>query len=274
MCLAVLIGATSCEDKVVEYMYEDVNDKPLVQLYYVAPMSNVAANRIYYASINGEVYSNSGSALLSPYNFIPSGGVGLYYTLQTNSAAIELYDQDNVCVYSQTVTGLEGGKKYRIFVHDMAEAPVVAVVDDIPEFPGSADTGHNCSVIMYNFLYEEDGTPFQDKVQYALLNDSTDVYENVGNPAGFGESIGYITPEINKTIYNSSGYQRRYLTLYRIDATTGENLGQLEYTNASGRTVKFTDYWTWYIGRSYIEVLRGVRTSSSLTMAITQFTAL
>ena len=79
---------------------------------------------------------------------------------------------------------------------------------------------------------------------------------------------------MTKTVYNSQGYQSRYYTFHVIDGTTGEDKGQLEYvSNTAGRVKAFTDYWTWYIGRQYRLYVHGVRTSKTVRVAVSRWTA-
>ena len=73
--------------------------------------------------------------------------------------------------------------------------------------------------------------------------------------------------------FNTSGYQRRDICIYRIGAD-GENKGVIQYTKSTGATAGFTDYWNWYIGRGYLEFMRGVLDSKTFVVAMTQFTAL
>ena len=48
----------------------------------------------------------------------------------------------------------------------------------------------------------------------------------------------------------------------------------IQYTKSTGATAGFTDYWNWYIGRGYLEFMRGVLDSKTFVVAMTQFTAL
>ena len=60
---------------------------------------------------------------------------------------------------------------------------------------------------------------------------------------------------------------------YPIDGQTGENKGQLQYTNAKGKVGVFTDYSNWAIGRGYLDFTRGVLDSKTFVTAMTQFVA-
>lgn len=279
LCLLAVL-AWSCQDKDVEFKFHKVDESKVayVQIYNCPPLKAVTANYAYYLTLNGIEYGNNGSVFLRTYNFVPSGAVAKYYTVPAGDLTLTLLNSKKEQLYNQMVSGLEAGKHYILFIYNYNEAPKVFEDLEIPKFPGTAETAKHCSMRFFNFLYEEDGTPFADKLQYALRykNEETgeNEYEMIGEPVGFGEGTSYFTPEINKTVFNSSGYETRYITIYRIDAQTGENLGQLQYINSKGKEVAFTDYWTWYIGRAYHEVMGGIRTSSSITMTLAQYTAL
>ena len=60
---------------------------------------------------------------------------------------------------------------------------------------------------------------------------------------------------------------------YPIDGQTGENKGQLQYTNAKGNVGTFTDYWNLAIGRGYLDFAYGVLDSKTYAIAIKQFVA-
>ncbi len=274
LCLLVALVA-SCSDKDVTYQMTkvDTKTKAFVQIAYVAPVRNIAANYIYYVDLNGVEYGNNGSTFLATYNFIPSGSTSRYYTVDAGSITIQLKDKNKAAVYNNQATGLEAGKRYIVFVYDTNAAPKVVETPDFPTFPGTAATADKCGMRLYNFVYEADGTPMTDKIQYAFRNDSTKEYEPVGTPIAFGEATSYFTPTVKKTVFNSSGYQTRYNTILRIDATTGESKGQLTYTNSNGNTATFTDYWTLYIGRIYHHVAAGNLSSATVPLKVTNFTA-
>ena len=117
-----------------------------------------------------------------------------------------------------------------------------------------------------------------DKIQYGIQNIETKVYEPVGTPIAFGEATDFIPVDIDKegpggSGFNTLGSQRRDVCFFRIDAQTGENKGQLQYTNAKGKVGTFTDYWNWAIGRGYLDFARGVLDSKTYVVAIKQFVA-
>lgn len=291
ICLLMALVA-SCDKKDVEFPMHPVDTatEASLQVVYTAPLKAITANYMYYVDINGVEYSNNGSTFLATYNFIPSGAVARYYTVKAGDVDLVFKGADGSVKYQGKVTGLQAGKKYIAFVYDLAKDPILSEDLEIPMFPGTAETATHCSVKVYNFMYEADGVPTTDKIQYALLKTDKDAvaaaekiqdkYELVGKPVGFGECTGYFNPKIEKTVFNSQGYQRRDLTLFLTD-DAGElkldengNAIQLKYTKTNGTEAVFTDYWTWYIGRAYFEIIRGVRSSKTITMAITQFTAL
>ena len=291
ICLLMALVA-SCDKKEVEYPMHpvDTNNDAFLQIVYTAPLKAQASNYMYYVDINGVEYGNNGSTFLVTYNFIPSGAVARYYTVKAGDVNLVFKGSDSSVKYQGKVSGLQAGKKYVAFVYDLTKDPILTDELEIPMFPGTAETATHCSVKVYNFLYEADGVPSTDRLQYALLKTDKEAvaaaktiqekYELVGKPIAFGECTGYFNPKIEKSVFNSSGYQRRDLTLFLVDESgnlkldeTG-NAIQLKYKNTKGTEVAFTDYWNWDIGRAYFEIIRGVRTSTSITTAITQFTAL
>lgn len=117
-----------------------------------------------------------------------------------------------------------------------------------------------------------------DKIQLGIQNAETNDYEPVGTPIAFGEATDFIPVDIDKegpggSGFNTSGNQKRYLSLYRIDGQTGENKGQIQYTNSNGSVVPYTGSKTWYIGRGYLEFMRGVLDNKSFSVSMTEFVA-
>lgn len=47
-----------------------------------------------------------------------------------------------------------------------------------------------------------------------------------------------------------------------------------KYTTVAGKEATFTDWWTWYIGRAYLQLLSGNRTNKANPMTLKQFGAL
>jgi hypothetical protein len=121
-----------------------------------------------------------------------------------------------------------------------------------------------------NLLYEADGTPYTGKVQYGVQNLDTKEYEPVGEPVAFGECTSWFTTKIRKTVYNSSGSQRREVCLFAVD-NNGQVTGMLPYTKSNGSMGEFTDYWTWYIGRAYRQIAAGNCASKSIRCTLYQF---
>ena len=90
----------------------------------------------------------------------------------------------------------------------------------------------------------------------------------MGGPIGFGEATPICGFIVHKTAYNSSGYQTLYWRFLKEDGTT------FNYTNSSGKEVAFTDYWSTYIGRSYLYMLAGNRGQKTNRMTMYRWTAL
>ena len=243
----------------------------------MCPKAAITANYIYTVVINGQKYSNNGSSFLATYNYVPSGGVGLFYVVKAGEVSIQFLNNKNEEVYNQKVTVAEGSRQM-VVVYDFAKAPAVVPTKDPLKFPGVSATGDKCSVRLYNFLFESEGVPMTDKIQLGIQNTETKDYEPVGTPIAFGEATDFIPVDIDKegpggSGFNTAGSQRRDVCFFRIDGQTGENKGQLQYTNAKGNVGVFTDYWNWAIGRGYLDFARGVLDSKTFVTAMTQFVA-
>ena len=241
LLLLVAVTMGSCDKKDVSYMAEPVDEsaKAYIQVGYYEPVTAGAANYMYYIDINGVEYGNDGATFLATFNTVPSGGTNRYYAVDAGNVNIKLHRR----------------------VIEMTPAP---------EFGKALDTDSLCRVHFVNLLYEADGTPYTGKVQYGVQNLDTKEYEPVGKPIGFGESTDWFTVKIRKTVYNSSGSQRREVCLFAVD-NSGKVTGKLPYTLANGNQGEFTDYWTWYIGRAYRQIAAGNCGSKSIRCTLYQF---
>ena len=276
ICLLAVLFA-SCDKKDIEFPMEDVSNQAQIQVAYMCPKKAETANYIYTVVINGVEYCNNGSSFLATYNYVPSGAVGLFYTVNPGDVNIRFLNKNGEEVYNTNIN-VASGSKQMVVVYDFAQAPAIVPFKEPLKFPGVADTGNKCSVRLYNFLFESEGVPMTDKIQLGLQNTETKEYAPVGEPVAFGQASDFIAIDIDKmgpggSGYNDYGYQRRDICIYRIGAD-GENKGVIQYTKSTGATAGFTDWWTWYIGRGYMEFMRGVLDSKTFPVAMTQFTAL
>ena len=274
ICLVALLFA-SCDNKDIDFNEDPVTDQAQIQVAYMCPKKAETANYIYTVVINGVEYCNNGSSFLATYNYFPSGAVGLFYTVKPGDVNIRFLNKKGEEVYNTNIN-VASGSKQMVVVYDFAQAPAIVPFKEPLKFPGVAETGNKCSVRLYNFLFESEGVPMTDKIQLGLQNTETKEYAPVGEPIAFGQATEFIPVDIDKekgSGFNTSGYQRRDICIYRIGAD-GENKGVIQYTKSTGATAGFTDYWNWYIGRGYLEFMRGVLDSKTFVVAMTQFTAL
>ena len=277
LLVAVMMG--SCDKKEVSYMAEPVDEsaKAYVQVGYYEPVTAGAANYMYYIDINGVEYGNAGATFLATFNTVPSGGTNRYYAVDAGTMNLKLHKRVSdgnggytyPVVYDQNVT-IEAGKRYCLYVHDMNKPPIPIEMTPAPEFGRALDTDSLCRVQFVNLLYEADGTPYTGLVQYGVQNLDTKEYEPVGEPIRFGEVTQWFPVKIRKTVYNSSGYQRREVCLFAVD-NSGNVTGKLPYTKSNGSIGEFTDYWTWYIGRAYRQIAAGNCDSKSIRCTLYQF---
>ena len=279
LLLLVAVTMGSCDKKDVSYMAEPVDETQMayVQVGYYAPVTAGAANYMYYIDLNGIEYGNEGGTFLATFNTVPSGGTNRFYVVPAGSLNLKLHSRVSdgnggytyPVVYDQNVT-VQAGKRYCLYVHDLNKAPIPIEMTPAPEFNKGLDTDSLCRVHFVNLLYEADGTPYTGKVQYGVQNLDTKEYEPVGEPIGFGESTKWFTVKIRKTVYNSSGSQRREVCLFAVD-NAGKVTGKLPYTLSNGNQGEFTDYWTWYIGRAYRQIAAGNCGSKTIRCTLYQF---
>ena len=279
LLLLVAVTMASCDKKDVSYMAEPVDEGQMayVQVGYYAPISTAATNNIYFIDINDVEYGNDGAAFLTTYNTVPGGGTNRYYAVPAGSINIKLHKRESdgnggfnyPVVYNQSTT-IQPGKRYCLYVHDFNQPPIPIEMTPAPDFGKALDTDSLCRVQFVNLLYEADGTPYTGLVQYGVQNLDTKEYEPVGEPIGFGQCTSWWYTKIRKTVYNSSGSQRREVCLFAVD-NNGNVTGKLPYTKSNGTIGEFTDYWTWYIGRAYRQIAAGNCGSKSIRCTLYQF---
>lgn len=276
----VLVALVSCQKHEIKYNTEKLGDKDAeFQLHYFEPVNrsstayyidSVFVNDILYSSVNG-------SGQLVTYNGVPGGATGRFFATHSGVNKFTFYRKGAV-VYESNVTLMKG--KQNIFVYDLTKEPVV-IENDFPykkDFFGTPtaatwDTDSIATVRFYNFMYEKAGEPYPGKLQYQWRNDVKDadgnyVWHNVGEPVGFGEATSRACLVVHKTTYNSSGSQSIYYRIMKEDGTL------LHTTNTSGRDIEYSDYWTAAIGRAYMHIWAGIRTSSNPRAWISNWTSL
>jgi hypothetical protein len=281
--LLVTVGS-SCKKHVIEYDSDNLpKEAAEFQLHYFVPVTTGAANNITKVEINNKLYANNTTPLV-PYNAIPSGGVGLFFTAPSGVTNIKLYKGDNpVLAYDQDVTLTPG--KQNVFVYDFAKPPVV-IDNGYPYEKITTDsTGTFAWVKFYNFLFETSGvtTPLKLQYQYQYNTDPgpTATYTNLksdwinlGNPVSFGEATGWVQVPVIKHADRlvTQGTERIDYRIRMIGAN-GEDLGPLKVQSSTGSMVDYADFWNATIGRRYHHILAGYRAAAPIS-SVRQFTAL
>ena len=242
-----------------------------VQIHYMEPITNAAANYIDSVYINDKLVSSAnGSGSLATYNGVPGGAVGRFFVANVGTNNIKFMRKGAV-VYNQDVT-LTAGKQ-NVIVHNLNQAPIV-IDNEFPYWNRTAPaTGANwntdsvCKIMFINLLYENATTPYPGTLQYQGVRQGEDgVYFNVGAPVAFGQTTGRVEVILHKSVFNSSGYQR---IDYRIINENGEILKVW----SGSKMVNYSDYWNGYIGRCYMHFFSGVRTANPAP-AVRQWTSL
>ena len=278
--LLVAVSLVSCEKHEILYDTHDLSEQSAeFQLHYFEPITNAASNYIDSVFVNGTLYSSvNGSGQLATYNGVPGGATGRFFAVAPGSVKFTFWRGGSV-IYDNVAT-LQKGKQ-NVFVTDLNEAPIV-IQNDYPyaekiirDKPTAAtyNTDSIATGKIVNVLFESPGVPCTQKIQCQWRNDETDangnyVWHNMGGPIGFGEATPLCGFIVHKTAFNSSGYQTLYWRFLNEDGTP------FKYTNASGNPANFTDYWTTYIGRSYLYMLGGNRGRSTNRMTMYRWTAL
>lgn len=276
----MVVSLVSCEKHEILYDTHDLADQSAeFQLHYFEPITNSSANYIDSVFVNGTLYSSvNGSGQLATYNGVPGGATGRFFAVAPGSVKFTFWRGGSV-IYDNVAT-LQKGKQ-NVYVYDLNEAPIV-IQNDYPyaskiiRDPATAATYNTDSIAtgkIVNLLFETPGVPCQTKVQCQWRNDEKDadgnwVWHDMGGPIGFGEATPLCGFIVHKTAFNSSGYQTLYWRFLKEDGST------FTYTNAYGNPVAFTDYWSTYIGRSYLYMLAGNRGQKSNRMTMTRWTAL
>lgn len=281
--LLVTLG-TSCEKHVIEYDSTNLSkDAAEFQLHYFVPVVTGAANNITKVEINNQLYSNS-TTPLTPYNAIPSGGVGLFFTAPSGLTNIKLYKgASEELVYDQNVTLTPG--KQNVFVYDF-NRPAVVIDNGYPYNKITTDsTGTFAWVKFYNFLFETPGVTTALKLQYQYqyntdpgpatthTNLKSD-WINLGNPVAFGETTGWVqVPVIKHADRLITQGSERIDYRIRVIGDNGEDLGPLKVRNSSGSMVDYGDWWNATIGRRMHHIFGGFRAATPIS-SVRQFYAL
>lgn len=267
--LALMLMVASCDKHEILYNTDPAAEAEF-QLHYFEPIDNVAANYIDSVFVNGVLYSSvNGSGQLVPYNGVPGGTTGRFFSIEPGNAEFVFYRKGNI-VYQQTTT-LKAGKQ-NVIVHDLNKEPIV--IDNgypyqhVSGTPTVAtwDTDSLETVMFINLLYEEAGKPYEGKLQYQWQHPTTKEWNNLGEPVAFGEATERAMVKVIKTTHNSSGSCR---IDYRILTEDGAVLQICK----SNKFIDYSDYWTGYIGRSYMHFYSGIRTKNNYSQ-VKQWTSL
>lgn len=284
--VALCASMASCSDKDVEFPMNPVEPgKAMVQVMYMEPMGTTTNVKIYRIDLNGKPYVNNDAEILARYNGFPGGGVSIYQAVDAGSVNVKLYrakyvdgkvatDENGKMqfdLYYDKNFKVEAGQKAAVVIYDKDSDP--AVIDENPEIPvtkGIDGTADWAAVRFYNFMFDEVGKPMKGRLQVRMQDDQSKEYKPVAEAVAFGEATSWFLTPVHKTVYNSSGSQRRDLDVIYFDEE-GNDQGRLIFTNSSGKEVGFTDYWTLYLGRGYSWYIRGTRNDKTYPVAITQW---
>jgi hypothetical protein len=267
----VLTLTASCEKHEIEYNTTPLSsDMAEFQLHYVVPVASTSTNYMYKVEVNDSLLVNS-TAPLTTYNAIPKGSVGRFFTVEPGTVNIKLYKSTGLTLtYDQDVTLTTG--KQNVFVYDYSLPPKVFTNGYPFDTHITVNTDTLCYVKFYNFLYESTGVPTTYRLQYQYVN-AKSALVNIGSPVSFSETTGWQPVKIVKSKFNSSGYANIYFKVKVVD-DSGTIIGDLSVMNAKGVYGNYSEFKTEYIGKRYHHVIGGIRTSSSVVSAISEYAAL
>lgn len=261
------LSLASCDKHELFFNAEEVNSAEYAefQLHYFEPIDNKAAYYIDSVFVNDVLYSSvKGSGQLLPYNGVPGGTVGRFFSVKAGDVNFKFYRKDEV-VYDRTVN-LKNGKQ-NIIVTDMNADPIIIdnkypyVKKHVAANPELFNSDSLTTIMFVNLLYEKPGVPYQGKLQYqykpryTASDNRTADWENVGEPVGFGEATERCPVIVVKTNILSTGSRN---IDYRILTEDGS---ELQVLNSKGKMVDYSDYWTGYIGYHKMHFFGGYRTA-------------
>lgn len=268
----IVLAFSSCTKHMVEFDAIPLDENAAqFQLHYIEAVAASSSNYIDSVFINDVLYSSvKGSGQLLTYNGIPGGAVGKFFSSKSGSNNIKLYRKGDV-IYDRNITLMKG--KQNVFIYDMNSDPIV--IDNkypyFPERPSVSETWGTDSIATVsfcNFMFETPGVPYtESKLQYQYKDPRTEMWMNVGEPVGFGEATERCAVPVIKAIFNSSGSVR---VDYRIITNDGEVLQRM---NTKGVYYDYSDWWTTYIGRSYMHLFVMCRSDKSLRAAVKIWTS-
>ena len=282
LCALVSLLASSCEKKTVDFHWEEVNNKVFFQVYYMSLVKSTAANNISYVTVNGVEYKNlEGSSLIAPYNFVPSGSVGSFYTGDPGVYSIMLETENNgvrdTVYQGMTEVALEAGKQYQIVVYDNTPgvAPHVHEYGTPPIYNEVDSTGNTrfASARLYNYLWDAPGKPTEARLFFDIRRKSNGeiyaTYPDDGVGIAFGEATDYFTTILwEDQILATSGY-----IYVRQDIRAVWPVGSELYPEGHEEILLKNDYWTTYMGRSYHYFYHGDLKGKVRSKKLTRFGA-
>ena len=271
MCVASLV---SCKKHELIYDVEVQGDMAQFQFHYFEPVAENATNYVDSVKVNDVLYSSytvqNSIGQLIPYNAIPGGGMGRFFNVAAGNVNFKMY-RKGVLVYDQNAT-LKVGRQ-NLFVYNMNQPPIV-LDNEYPYWPDRTTTSTAfgtdsiCSLRFINFMFENATTPYPGKLKYQFNRQGevdasgNQIWNDVGDYIGFGETTPREILVLHKSIYNSSGYQRFNYRVLKEDGTP------LYVTNTKGKSVVYSDYWNAYIGRVYNHIFCGIRTVKSPAVSV------
>lgn len=318
----VALGFASCEKHEIQFKNEPLAaDRAMIMIHYMVPQASSTQKSIYKMEIDGVTIVNNNAALMAVYGTAP--GENKYYSVKNGNVNLKLFfgfwedrlpeeqpdgkaefytdDYDKMeMVYDVTLSGLQAGKKYQVFVHSFDEDPILIsdyfnIFDSASEENMTENTAEHHFINFYNMMYEKEGETYVGALQYqcqtvldweanTAYNKLTDEEKedawdgksewlNVGDPVEFGQSTGWIKLPMVKQVFNNAAQSRVDYRIVIPGETNDDGTPVIfQQINSAGTAyANYSDYWTAYAGRHCMHIMRGFRSDKSSRTGVTQW---
>ena len=308
LLLALTVGliSTSCEKEKADFNWEHADmSKAFVQVYDMRLQKNVAANYTEYVTINGQTYQYNHSALIQPYNFVPSAYVGSGYTVEPGVCKIKLESEDDSVVWhyetdpenpekqikvidktwdgskdsidyynrrtsyeGTTEVALEAGKLYQIVVWaaDSVTAPNVHEFGDVPQYEELDSTGNTRWASARFYNYMFDAPGVPTKGRLYFDLRNKSNGDIIANIPENGLAFGEATD-----YFDTYCYPDQVINLYN-EIYVRHDIRFVDVDGTESVLLK-NDYWSTRPGRSYHYFYYGSRDAQVVKRALKRFTA-
>ena len=170
IAVAALLVLGSCKKHELWFPMDEFSGAE-IQIHYMEPVVNTAANYIDSVYVNDVLYSSKdGGGSLAVYNGVPSMDVGKFFGVKEGTMNLKLMRKGEV-IYDRNFTVEK--KKQNVIIHDLNADPII--LDN--RYPYWNDRGSEgataenwgtdsvCKFMFINLLYESPGVPYPGTIE-------------------------------------------------------------------------------------------------------------